>query len=466
MEEGPGEATPLLAGPPPEHIELSELGGLLGFRYFHVMILAGGFLLNLVPASLVGPIPYVLREVQEEFGVRDAEASLLMSGVVFGSIIGVLVTGWSNDYLGRRITILMCVAAVACLGSLHMLVEGFWKLIALRTAIGVPYGGLIVLIAPYLIEFAADGARGFMSNASQLAWPLGSVLAISFVEFGEHNWRVDLSVCSVWAIAALLCLFAMPESPRWLFISGNEREGQLVLSRIFASGPVWSGPTCVGDAPVVRVEKLAVGSPRGPLKLLPELFGEELCPVTSTCSFLCMITTGVSNAGWVWGPTILAYAAHVEAVPLWVFLAAEFCGVLGMCLGMVLLDATGRRPVLVCAFAVGAALTFALVAGLTLEQAIGVWLLFGVQNGVMWAVVTTYFCEAFPTRIRGTGVGFSCLLGRVAGGLSPILLGSLLETSAQAAIVALGCVFLLGAVGAAAFMRETAHKSLADLQAA
>jgi len=372
------------------------------------------------------------------------------------------VTGWANDYVGRRLTILSCVAAVACLGCLHMVVEGFWELIALRAVIGIPYGGLIVLIAPYIIEFAADDARGVMSNVSILAWPLASVLAIGFVEFGTHNWRVDLSVCSLWAIAALLCLLAMPESPRWLLISGNEEEAHRVLSKIFASKPIW-GSACVGSAPAVRVEKQMSLEESSPLKLLSQLFGKELCPVTSVSSFISVITTGVSNAGWVWGPTLLAYAAGVDSVPLWVFLAAEFTGVLGTFLAMALLDFVGRRPLLIGSYVVGAALVFTLVSRLTLNQAIGVWLLLGVQNGLMWAVVTTYFCEAFPTRIRGTGVGFSCLLGRVAGGLSPILLGSLLGTSMQVAIVSLGFVFLLGAMGAAAFMRETAHESLADL---
>lgn len=55
------------------------------------------------------------------------------------------------------------------------------------------------------------------------------------------------------------------------------------------------------------------------------------------------------------------------------------------------------------------------------------------------AGLTTYSPEVFPTIIRATGTGIANMVARIAGMLSPLTLGALLEESEAAVLVACGC---------------------------
>lgn len=50
---------------------------------------------------------------------------------------------------------------------------------------------------------------------------------------GSIAWRLPIAVQLIFAIAVIILLFGLPESPRWLFKRGREREAIEVLCQVF-----------------------------------------------------------------------------------------------------------------------------------------------------------------------------------------------------------------------------------------
>jgi putative MFS transporter len=66
----------------------------------------------------------------------------------------------------------------------------------------------------------------------------------------------------------------------------------------------------------------------------------------------------------------------------------------------------------------------------------------------MWSVLYAYTPELYPTRCRGTGVGFASSVGRIGSLIGPAVLGAILPAMGQAGVFAMGagCFVLAAAV--------------------
>ena len=80
---------------------------------------------------------------------------------------------------------------------------------------------------------------------------------------------------------------------------------------------------------------------------------------------------------------------------------------------------------------------------------------------------TYYLPELFPTRLRGTGAGFTYNVGRLIAAAGPFLVGSIAARGANALESATGVLFFVGFVPVIGlltlpFVIETKGRALAD----
>ena len=86
---------------------------------------------------------------------------------------------------------------------------------------GLAVGGAILIAPVYIAEIAPPKFRGSLVSLNQLMIVLG--ISASFfsnyflLNVGDNNWRWMLGMDAVPAILYFFLLFAVPESPRWLF---------------------------------------------------------------------------------------------------------------------------------------------------------------------------------------------------------------------------------------------------------
>jgi len=129
----------------------------------------------------------------------------------------------------------------------------------------------------------------------------------------------------------------------------------------------------------------------------------------------------------IWLPTYLKTVRHLSVFNTGAYLAVIIVGsALGYFCAAYLTDGIGRRRTFFL-FAVGSALIVLLYTYLPIAN--GTMLVLGLPLGFfasgIFSGMGPFLTELFPSRVRGSGQGFSYNFGRGIGALFPALVGSL-----------------------------------------
>jgi MFS family permease len=117
----------------------------------------------------------------------------------------------------------------------------------------------------------------------------------------------------------------------------------------------------------------------------------------------------------------------------------------------------------------GSAVSLLAAFGLDLAPQTRLWMYFpiGLTTYGIFGAFTFYLPELFPTRLRGTGAGFTYNTGRLIAAFGPFLVGSIAASGANALDSAIKILFWVGVVpllGVAALplVIETRGRQLED----
>ncbi|CAM6100740.1 unnamed protein product [Calypogeia fissa] len=183
-------------------------------------------------AAIAGALLYL----KVEFHLDDNPTleGLVVAATLVGAVFSTALAGPAADSLGRRFMLIIssCLFSV---GAIVMLwAPTIYILIIGRFLIGAGIG-LAATIVPILIsETAPTEIRGQLATLPQLLGSSGLFLAYCFV-FGlsllaNPSWRLILGVILIPSVVYVgLCLFYLPESPRWLVSKGRMLEAKRVL---------------------------------------------------------------------------------------------------------------------------------------------------------------------------------------------------------------------------------------------
>jgi SP family arabinose:H+ symporter-like MFS transporter len=215
--------------------------------FFLVCFIAalGGFLFGFDTAVISGVL---------EFVVKDFHFNLFMEGwfvssALLGCILGVAAAGKLSDLYGRKKVMLLSaflffLSAMGC-----MLSNNSTLLISFRLIGGLGIGIASMICPLYIAEFSPSHFRGRMVALYQLAITIGIVAAYFtnayLVKISTHSftgwlhyiitqdvWRSMIGIGMIPAFIFLVCLFLVPESPRWLVVKGREEEAFKYLKKL------------------------------------------------------------------------------------------------------------------------------------------------------------------------------------------------------------------------------------------
>jgi sugar porter (SP) family MFS transporter len=204
-------------------------GYILGISFISAL---GGYLFGFDFAVISGALPF-LRNV---FALTTWWEGFLTGSLALGCMAGCLLAGGLADRYGRRIGLMIAALLFAC-SSLGMgLAHSFPVFIATRTAAGVGVGMASMLSPLYIAEISPAAVRGRNVAINQLTIVLG-ILITNLVNYflaahGAEAWRWMFALGVVPSGLFLLGVLWLPESPRWLMLSGRQEQALKVLSRI------------------------------------------------------------------------------------------------------------------------------------------------------------------------------------------------------------------------------------------
>ncbi|KXH54058.1 hypothetical protein CSAL01_01964 [Colletotrichum salicis] len=172
----------------------------------------------------------------------DSETGIIVSCYNLGCLTGCVLNFIFGEKLGRRKTIWTAMGLVIIGATLQATAFTVPHLVIGRLVTGFGTGMKTSTVPMYQSELCDRKYRGRLVSAETLFVGVGIVFAYWF-DFGMSYvggpiaWRLPLAFQIIFALVVVVLVFALPESPRWLFKHGREQEAVQVLCDVFGKEP-------------------------------------------------------------------------------------------------------------------------------------------------------------------------------------------------------------------------------------
>ena len=411
----------------------------IGYVIFMAVVAAiGGILFGYDTAVISGTTAIV----KSQFHLTDMMEGWYVGCALIGSICGVLVAGSLSDYLGRKYTMLIS-AALFSISAIGCAVCGsFDSLVAFRIIGGVGIGIVSIVSPIYISEVSPARIRGTLVSLYQLAVTIGFLLAYL------ANWMIDssadlTSAGSLWtnmwnsemwrgmlgsetlpALLFFIIIFFIPESPKWLIVTGKMDKASMVLRKIY------SAKEDVDNEIVQTRESLGTDKGSWADLLKP---GILLAVIAGSAIAILGQFMGV-NAVLYYGPKIFADAGFDNPMFSTVLVGVVNC--VTTILAVFIIDKVGRKQLIywgvsgmiICLLAIGIYFAWGAAIGLGNGFMLTFFLAYVFCCAIsISAIVFVLLSEMYPNSVRGRAMsiaGFALWIGTyLIGQLTPVLLG-------------------------------------------
>lgn len=415
----------------------------LGYLLFLSFVAAlGGFLFGYDTAVISGTIAMVT----QLFHLDVVQQGWYVGCALIGSIVGVAFAGILGDRYGRKKTMLLSavlfsVSAIGCTIS-----ADFNQLVIYRIIGGVGIGVVSIISPLYISEIAVAEYRGRLVSLYQLAVTVGFLGAYlcnyRLMDWGssqvitEPDWFDKIFVTEMWrgmlgmeaipAVAFLIVIALVPESPRWLVLKRKETKALKIFKHVYGSA----------DCASVQLQetKSAVSSgTKSEWKVLMKPGILKAVIIGASIAILGQFM-GV-NAVLYYGPAIFEDAGISSADSLLCQVLVGTVNMLTTVLALLIIDRIGRKK-----------LVYYGVSGMILALVlIGTYFIYGETLHIsgyfllafflfyvfccavsICAVIWVLLSEMYPTKVRGLAMsiaGFSLWIGTyLIGQLTPWML--------------------------------------------
>lgn len=414
--------------------------------FLAIVAALGGFLFGYDTAVISGTIS----KVATQFRLDTMQEGWYVGCALVGSIIGVLSAGVLTDRYGRKkililSAVLFAVSAVGC-----AICADYIQLIVYRIIGGIGIGVVSIVSPLYISEVSAAQHRGRLVALYQLAITIG-FLGAYLVNFGLLDysetygdtitspllkeifhieiWRAMLGMAALPALLFLVCIFFIPESPKWLVLQNQESLARNTLKRIYLSEElvayeIKQTKSVVSES--IGIDWSALFAP-GVRKAL--FVG---CAIAILGQFM-----GV-NAVLYYGPKIFEDSGLKGGDSLFYQVMVGLANVVATILAVFIIDKVGRKMLIY--YGVSAMIVFLLLIAFYFSEAAALELpsvfllccfmgyIFSCAISIS-AVIFVLLSEMYPMKVRGIAMsiaGFALWVGTyLIGQLTPWLLANL-----------------------------------------
>jgi MFS family permease len=375
---------------------------------------------------------FVISTLIAVWHMSAGQAGLLATAVLIISAVGGWLAGLLADRFGRSLILQVTIVWFAFFTFLSGFTNSFGQLLVTRGLQGLGFGG---------------------------EWAVGSVLMGEAIR-AQHRGKAVGTVQGGWAIG-------------W----GIAALAYFLLFSLFPASTAWRAMFWIGILPALLVfyirrhvpepevfskTRAKVATEGGKSSFL-EIFSPDMLRTTFLTSLLAVGAQGGYYAITTWLPTFLKTVRKLSVLNtsayMFVVIGGSFVGYM---ISAYLADRLGRKRTLilyaVCSFLTVSAYTFLPISN-------GVMLVLGFPLGFfasgVFSPIGAFFTELFPSRLRGSGQGFSYNFGRGIGALFPALVGYLsAQITLGYAIAAFAVAAYLVMILAVLLLPETKGKEL------
>lgn len=361
-----------------------------------------------------GVINGALAPMTADLGLTPVTEGFVVSILIFGAALGAAVGGRLADRYGRRHNILV-LAGIFIVGTVGCALAPTWQVLALfRFVLGCAVGGASTTVPVYLAEVAPAERRGSLVTRNEIMIVSGQfaafiINAIIFTVWGEHPsvWRYMLVIAVLPALGLLIGMLRMPESPRWLSSQKRDADALAVLKQVRSPKRA--------EAEMAEVRTLAEEeqqSQTGGWSDLAVPWIRRLVVIGAVLGIFQQFT-GI-NSIMYYGTQLLQTAGFSSSGAVIANTANGLFSVLGITVGILLINKINRRTMLVAGFALIS--LFHILVGASamllpdnaakpyIVLVFVVAFVFSMQ-GTLGPLVWLLLSEMFPLKIRSFAMG-------------------------------------------------------------
>ncbi|GMY21364.1 sugar transporter ERD6-like 5 isoform X7 [Fagus crenata] len=404
--------------------------------------------------------------IMDDLGLSVAEYSLFGSILTIGAMIGAIVSGKMADYIGRRGT--MGFSEIFCLAGWLAIAfsKVAWWLDLGRLLVGCGMGLLSYVVPIYIAEITPKNLRGGFTTVHQLMICCG--VSITYLIGAFVYWRTLALIGIIPCLVQLLGVFFIPESPRWLAKIGRKKECEVALQHLRGQNADISH-----EAAEIReyTETLQRLSEASVLDLFQRKYAHSL-----------IVGVGLMVLQQFGGVNGIAFYASA------IFISAGFSGSVGTiamvvvqipmtALGVILMDKSGRRPLLLvsaagtCLGCLLAGLSFFLQDLQTWTKITPILALGGVlvytgsfslgMGGIPWVIMS----EIFPINMKGSAGSLVTLVSWLGSWIISYAFNFLMNWSSAGTFFIFSSICGLTVLFVAKLVPETKGRTLEEIQA-
>ncbi|MGI9035144.1 MAG: MFS transporter [Pyrinomonadaceae bacterium] len=355
---------------------------------------------------------------------------ILTSVLLVGWAVGGIIFGKVADRIGRTKTLLLTMVLYALGTALCAFAPNIWFLMMCRIISSLGIGGEWAAGAAMVAEVVPESRRVEAGALLYTSAPMGLFLAtfltyqITGVYFNDPavSWRYVFLCGLIPAAAAFIVRIFIKEPERWKRVSGGETAAK--LSELFS--PKYLKLTVSGFCMAVTA----------------------LIAWWSCNAFIPVVAKGLAQQDIVLRGLD---AASAETLGQQFIKTAtnsfNLGGLIGTLLTIPAAKFLGRKKMFFIYYLLSAAAIMAAFK-LDLEPSQRLYMYFPIGLTVfgVFGSFTYYLPELFPTRLRGTGAGFTYNIGRLIAAIGPFLVGSIAARGANALESAMNVLFFVGFV--------------------
>ncbi|XP_042758444.1 sugar transporter ERD6-like 5 isoform X2 [Lactuca sativa] len=403
--------------------------------------------------------------IMEDLSMSLEEYSVFGSILTIGAMVGAVMSGKIADQLGRRRT--MGLSEMFCLlGWLAILYSKVsWLLDVGRLLIGYGIGVLSYVVPVYIAEITPQNLRGAFTTVNQLMICIG--VSVMWLIGTFIHWRSLALIGIIPCMLQILGLLFIPESPRWLAKIGLWKECEYALQQLRGENADISE-----EAAEIRdyTETLDQISESGVFDLFQPEYAKSL-----------IIGVGLMVLQQFGGVNAIAFYANS------IFISAGFSSSIGSIamvivqvpftlLGVLLMDVSGRRPLLMVSAAgtcLGCFLTGISFLLQDLQENKGVspiLALVGVlvlrsfslgMGGIPWVIMS----EIFPINIKGSAGSLVTVVNWFGSWVVSYAFNFLMKFSTEGTFFMFSSICCVTVLFVAKLVPETKGRTLEEIQA-
>jgi MFS family permease len=409
----------------------------LPWSRWHWLIIVGlgtVWILDGLEVTIVGSIATRLTEPAGGIHLTTADIGSAAGIYVAGACVGSLVFGYLTDRFGRKKMFIFTLGLYLGATILTAFSLNAAMFFVFRFFTGAGIGGEYSAINSAIDELIPARRRGMVDLAINGSYWLGtafgallSVVLLNTALFPAGlGWRLAFGLGAIFGLTILIVRRNVPESPRWAFIHGHDREAEAVVADV--------------EKRIEAETHEKLPRPHGTMKVTQRRstgFGEIIR--VAVTKYPRRFVLGLSlfigqaflyNAVFFTYVLVLTKLMHVPTdLAPWSILPLAAGNFLGPLLLGRLFDSIGRRTMISISY-IGSGILLAGTAAL-----FGAHLLDGTTLTVAWVIVFFFasagassayltVSEIFPVETRAMSIAFFYAIGTGLGGIiGPILFG-------------------------------------------